>query len=154
MTNTDMVVNKMDSLLQTLFWHGFDIHFLPGCLGTNNGTPAGRLPLTSGRTIGFGSPPGDHRLLQSPMTSDFFRCRLLQIFRGSESLIHNGAVVARSYCAAMISALMLTSGEAHDNRYLLNLLLDRDFGLYKNLDADTLIHHPQVADESILHPRP
>jgi hypothetical protein len=44
----------------------------------------------------------------------------------------------------MVSALMLTSGQAYDNRYLLNLLLDRDFGLYENIGANTLMCHPQA----------
>ena len=43
---------------------------------------------------------------------------------------------------------MLTSGQAYDNRYLLNLLLDRDFGLYENIGANTLMCHPQAMKAS------
>jgi len=60
----------------------------------------------------------------------------------------HGAITVRSYCAAMVSALLLTSGQAYDNRYLLNLLLDRDFGLYDNLLANTLMSHPHAMKAS------
>jgi hypothetical protein len=63
----------------------------------------------------------------------------------------HGAVIVRSYCAAMISALMLTNGQAYNNRYLLNLLLDQDFGLYENLEADTLMCHPHAMKASTSH---
>lgn len=49
----------------------------------------------------------------------------------------HGAVVVQSYFAAMISALMLTSGKTYDSRYLLNVLSDHNFGLYDNLGANT-----------------
>ncbi len=64
------------------------------------------------------------------------------------SYAQHGAVTVRSYCTAMVSALLLTSGQAYDNRYLLNLLLDRDFGLYDNLSANALMCHPQAMKAS------
>ena len=52
----------------------------------------------------------------------------------------------------MVSALMVTSGQSYDNRYLLNLLLDRYcFGLYENLGANTLMSHPQAMKASTSH---
>jgi hypothetical protein len=63
----------------------------------------------------------------------------------------HGSIVVHSYCAAMVSALMLTSGQAYDNRYLLNLLLDRKFGQYENFGADTLMCHPYAMRASMTH---
>jgi hypothetical protein len=77
--------------------------------------------------------------------------RSTRIRKPNPRYAQHGSVVIRSYCAAMISALMLTSGQAYDNRYLLNLLLDRDFGLYENLGADTLMRHPQAMKASSTH---
>jgi hypothetical protein len=64
------------------------------------------------------------------------------------SYAQHGSLIVRSYCASMVSALFLTSGQAYDNRYLLNLLLDRDFGLYDNLLANTLLCHPHAMKAS------
>jgi hypothetical protein len=77
--------------------------------------------------------------------------RITRVRKPNPRYAQHGAVVVRSYCAAMISAVMLTRGEAYDNRYLLNLLLDQDFGLYKNLDADTPMRHPQAMKASSTH---
>ena len=44
----------------------------------------------------------------------------------------------------MTSALLLTQGHTYNNRYLLNLLLDHDFGLYKNMSAESLMLHPHT----------
>jgi hypothetical protein len=77
--------------------------------------------------------------------------RSTQIHKPSPRYAQHGAVVVKSYCAAMVSALILTSGQAYDNRYQLNLLLDRDFGLYENLGADTLMCHPQAMTASTSH---
>jgi hypothetical protein len=44
----------------------------------------------------------------------------------------------------MVSALLLTWGQAYDNRYLLNLLLDHDFGLYENLSPNSLMMAPHA----------
>ena len=41
-----------------------------------------------------------------------------------------------SYLSYMVSAIMIYSGQSYDNRYLLNLLLTLDFGLYENLGAE------------------
>ena len=43
---------------------------------------------------------------------------------------------------------MLASGQARDNRHLLNLLLDRDFGLCNNLLSDALTRHPRAMKAS------
>jgi hypothetical protein len=51
----------------------------------------------------------------------------------------------------MVSTLMLTSGHAHDNRRLLNVLLDQDFGLCENLGADTLLCHRHTMKVSATH---
>jgi hypothetical protein len=48
----------------------------------------------------------------------------------------------------MISASLLTSGQSYDNPCLLNLLLDRDFGLHDNLLANTLMCHPHAMKAS------
>ena len=37
----------------------------------------------------------------------------------------------------MVGVLMLSQGQAYDSHYLLNLLLDQDFGLHENLVPDT-----------------
>ena len=46
---------------------------------------------------------------------------------------------------------MLTSEQSYDNRYLLNLLLDRDFGLYQSLGANALMSHPHAMKASTSH---
>ena len=56
----------------------------------------------------------------------------------------HGSKRFKSYCAAMVSALMLPSGKIYDKGYILNLILTPYFGLYKNLSADTLGDHPHV----------
>jgi hypothetical protein len=63
---------------------------------------------------------------------------------------HNFAVV-KGYCRAMVCALLLTRGQAYDSRYLLNLLLDNDFGLYENLGPTTLMLAPQAMKASATH---
>jgi hypothetical protein len=71
--------------------------------------------------------------------------RSTHVRKANPKYAQHGAVVVRSYCAAMLSALMLTSGHTYDNHYLLNLLLDHGFGLYDNLGADTLMCYPPHA---------
>jgi hypothetical protein len=56
--------------------------------------------------------------------------------------VQHGFSVVKSYCRAMVGALLLTQGQAYDSRYLLNLLLDNEFGLYENLAPDTLMLSP------------
>ena len=48
----------------------------------------------------------------------------------------------------MTAAILLTQGHTYDNRYLLNLLLDHDFGLYENLSAESLMLHPHAMKAS------
>jgi hypothetical protein len=59
----------------------------------------------------------------------------------------HGYSVVRSYCRAMVGALLLTQGQSYDTRYLLNLLLDHDFGLYENL-TPSLIQGPHAMKAS------
>jgi hypothetical protein len=47
----------------------------------------------------------------------------------------------------MVGALLLTQGQSYDTRYLLNLLLDHDFGLYENL-TPSLIQGPHAMKAS------
>jgi hypothetical protein len=63
----------------------------------------------------------------------------------------HGFSVVRSYCHAMVGALLLTQGQAYDNRYLLNLLLDHDFGLYENLSPNSLMMAPHAMKASSGH---
>jgi hypothetical protein len=51
----------------------------------------------------------------------------------------------------MVGALLLTQGQAYDNRYLLNLLLDHDFGLYENLSPNSLMMAPHAMKASTTH---
>jgi histone deacetylase 1/2 len=51
----------------------------------------------------------------------------------------------------MVGALLLTQGQAYDNRYLLNLLLDHDFGLYENLSPNSLMMAPHAMKASATH---
>ena len=49
----------------------------------------------------------------------------------------------------MVGALLLTQGQAYDHsRYLLNLLLDNEFGLYENLAPNTLMLAPHAMKAS------
>ena len=63
----------------------------------------------------------------------------------------HGFTVVRSYCRAMVGALLLTQGQRYDNRYLLNLLLDHDFGLYDNLSPNSLMMAPHAMKASATH---
>jgi hypothetical protein len=51
----------------------------------------------------------------------------------------------------MVGALLLTQGQAYDTRYLLNLLLDHDFGLYENLSPNSLLLAPHAMKASAVH---
>ena len=51
----------------------------------------------------------------------------------------------------MVPALMVTSGQSYYNRYLLNLLMNREFGLCKNLGTTTLMSNPQAMKASTSH---
>ena len=62
-----------------------------------------------------------------------------------------GSKRVKSYCVAMVSSLMLYRGQSYDNRYLLNLPLTPDFGLYNNLGAYKLGNHPHAMKESMIH---
>ena len=48
----------------------------------------------------------------------------------------------------MTAALLFTQGHTYNNSYLLNLLLDHDFGLYEKLFADSLMIHPHTMKAS------
>jgi hypothetical protein len=63
----------------------------------------------------------------------------------------HGFLVVKSYCRAMVGALLLTQGQAYDNRYLLNLLLDHDFGLYENLSPNSFMLAPHAMKASATH---
>jgi hypothetical protein len=71
--------------------------------------------------------------------------------RAPVRLHQHGYSVVRSYCRAMVGALLLTQGQAYDNRYLLNLLLDHDFGLYENLSPNSLMMAPHAMKASATH---
>ena len=60
----------------------------------------------------------------------------------------NGSKRVKTYYEDMVSNLMLSSGKSYGNRYLINILLTPDFGLYDNLGADKLGNHPQSMIES------
>ena len=64
---------------------------------------------------------------------------------------HNGSQRVKSYCAYMVSALIISSGQSYENRYLLNLLLTNEFGLYKNLGAYKLDNHPHAMESLMKH---
>jgi hypothetical protein len=51
----------------------------------------------------------------------------------------------------MVGALLVTQGQAYDNCYLLNLLLDHDFGFYKNLSPTSLVMVPHAMKASSTH---
>jgi hypothetical protein len=51
----------------------------------------------------------------------------------------------------MVGALLVTQGQAYVNCYLLNLLLDHDFGLYKNLSPTSLMRAPHAMKASSTH---
>jgi hypothetical protein len=51
----------------------------------------------------------------------------------------------------MAGALLLTQGQAYDSRYLLNLLLDHEFGLYDNLSPNLLVLAPHAMKASAAH---
>jgi hypothetical protein len=51
----------------------------------------------------------------------------------------------------MTGALLLTQGQAYNNRFLLNLLLGHDFGLYKNFGPTSLLMHPHAMKASVTH---
>ena len=48
----------------------------------------------------------------------------------------------------MVGALLLTWGHTYDNPYLLNLLLDNNFGVYKNLAPTSLLLAPHAMKAS------
>jgi hypothetical protein len=51
----------------------------------------------------------------------------------------------------MVGALLVTQVQAYDNRYLLNLLLDHDFGLYENQSPTSLMMVPHAMKASSTH---
>jgi hypothetical protein len=51
----------------------------------------------------------------------------------------------------MVGALLLMPGQAYYTRYLLNLLLDHDFGLYKNLSPNLLLLAPYAMKALAVH---
>jgi hypothetical protein len=51
----------------------------------------------------------------------------------------------------MVGALLLSQGQSYDSRYLLNLLLDNDYGLYENLAPNSLMMAPHAMKESATH---
>jgi hypothetical protein len=63
----------------------------------------------------------------------------------------HGYSVVSSYCRAMVGALLLTQGQSYNNRYLLNLLLDHEFGLYENLSPNALMMSPHAMKASATH---
>ena len=69
-------------------------------------------------------------------------------FRQPERFCQHGFSLVKSYCCAMTAALILTQGHTYDNSYLLNLLLDHNFGQYENLYADSLMLHPHAMKAS------
>ena len=63
----------------------------------------------------------------------------------------NGYSVIKSYCRSLTSYLLLSQGQSYNNRYLLNLLLDQEFGLYENLLSNTLMLAPYALKVSATH---
>jgi hypothetical protein len=63
----------------------------------------------------------------------------------------HGLSLVKAYGRAMVGALLLTQGQAYDNRYLLNLLLDNDFGVYENLAPTALLQAPHAMKASPVH---
>ena len=51
--------------------------------------------------------------------------------RQPEHFRQHGFSLVKSYCRAITADLLLTQGHTYGNLYLLNLLLDHDFGLYE-----------------------
>jgi hypothetical protein len=51
----------------------------------------------------------------------------------------------------MVGALLLAQVQAYGNCYLLNLLLDHDFGLYENLSPNSLMLAPHAMKASATH---
>ena len=64
----------------------------------------------------------------------------------------HGLGLVRKYCRTMMCGLLSLQGRAYDNRYLLNLLLDQDFGLYDNLGPSSLLMSPSALSGSTADP--
>jgi hypothetical protein len=69
--------------------------------------------------------------------------------RAPQRYWQHGYSIVKSYCRAMTGALLLTQGQAYDNRFLLNLLLDPNFGPYGNLGPASLLMHPHAMKASV-----
>jgi hypothetical protein len=100
------------------------------------------------------APPADDPLPASPLeyappVTPVRRnpCRVRQVPQRYRT--QHGFLVVKTYCRAMAGALLLSqTGQAYDSCYLLNLLLDHDFGLYENLGPDTLMLAPHAMKAS------
>ena len=68
--------------------------------------------------------------------------------RQPERSPQHGFSLVKSYSCAITAALLLTQGNTYNNHYLLNLLLDHNFGLYENLSVDSLMLHPHAMKAS------
>ncbi len=88
--------------------------------------PLQRAPIPVPDPVTDNDPPFVDSLMEEP-APDLGPPALRRGTRSSRnpnpSYAQHGAVIVRSCCAAMISALLLTSGQSYDNRYLLNMLL-------------------------------
>ena len=51
----------------------------------------------------------------------------------------------------MVGALLITQGQAYYIRYFLNLLLDPNFGIYKNMFPNSLMMAPHAMEVSVTH---
>jgi hypothetical protein len=106
-----------------------------------------RAPLVSedGPSLGQDDSEPD---LESPTP---VRCNPHRSWRSPKRYRQHGFTVVRSYCKAMVSTLLLMQGQLYDNQYLLNLLLDHDFGLYKHLSPNSQMMAPHAMKASSTH---
>ena len=93
-------------------------------------SPAQRAPEAEGSETSFISPG-------SPRRNPSRDCRAPERYRDRGLLIESGqhsSSRVRSFCHGMISMLLMYQGREYDSRYLLNLLLDHEFGLFNDLN--------------------
>ena len=98
--------------------------------GVSPASPAQRAPVMDEPETSSVSPgPLRRNPLRDRRAPERYRERGLLIESGQHPSSH-----IRSFCHGMIGMLSLYQGRAYDSRYLLNLLLDHEFGLFNGLN--------------------